>query len=209
MHNVFAPTACGSLKENIRPGDLVFPDQFIDRTAHRKQTFYEGEQVCHISVAEPFCAHLRSLLSQKAAELNLTHHETGTLITIEGPRFSTKAESGLFRTWGCDVINMTTVPECVLAREAGMCYQPIAMVTDYDCWKSQNYASLGQDIGRNSDDAQGSQRSLTEHNVNLVDIIKLMEKNADKVIQLLLKTIPNVLEQKGCQCSEAIKSALV
>src|SRR3989344_9658124 len=79
VHNVFAPTACGSLKENIRPGDLVFPDQFIDRTAHRKQTFYEGEQVCHISVAEPFCAHLRSLLSQKAAELNLTHHEPGTL----------------------------------------------------------------------------------------------------------------------------------
>ena len=180
--HIFAPTACGSLKENVQPSDLVFPDQFIDHTSHRKQTFYDGEQVCHISMAEPFCSHLRELLAKNASELGLSHHPRGTLITIEGPRFSTKSESNLFRTWGCDVINMTTVPECVLAREAGICYQPIAMVTDYDCWK--------------------------EHNVNFVDIIKVMEANAQKVVQLLLKVLPTIPEEKRCSCKEAIKSAL-
>jgi len=119
---ILATTACGSLKEEIKPGDLVILDQFIDRTTKRACTFYEKDKVCHIAMAEPFCSKLRKLLIENAKELKLKHHEKGTMITIEGPRFSTKAESKMFIKWGADVINMSTVPEVVLAREAGICY---------------------------------------------------------------------------------------
>src|SRR5512139_373764 len=132
--HILAVTAVGSLREEIAPGDLVFPDQFIDRTTQRKTTFFEGHEVCHIPMADPFCETLRSLLGSVAERLSLKHHKQGTIITIEGPRFSTRAESKMFRQWGADVINMSTVPEVVLAREAGICYATIAMSTDYDCW---------------------------------------------------------------------------
>ncbi|MBU4200071.1 MAG: S-methyl-5'-thioadenosine phosphorylase [Verrucomicrobia bacterium] len=132
--HIIATTACGSLREEIKPGHLVFIDQFIDRTTRRAVTFYQGMEVCHIPMAEPFCPQLRRLFSGVAAELNIPHHDQGTVVTIEGPRFSTKAESKMFQMWGGDVINMSTVPEVVLAREAGLCYAAIAMSTDYDCW---------------------------------------------------------------------------
>jgi len=180
--HIIAPTACGSLQEHIHPGDFVFVDQFIDRTTKRKQTFYEGQEVCHISMAEPFCPRLRRLLVETAEQLGFKHHDKGTIVTIEGPRFSTKAESNLFRQWGCDVINMTTVPEAVLAREVGICYQPIAMVTDYDCWK--------------------------EHAVTVEDIIKVMNDNAEKVMKLIHVIVPKI-EDWECLCKEAIKSALL
>lgn len=140
--HIIAPTACGSLKENIKPGELVVLDQFIDRTTKRHQTFYEGQEVMHIPMADPFCESLRKLLHHTAVTLGIPCHPVGTTVTIEGPRFSTRAESNLFRSWGADVINMTTVPEAVLAREAGIHYAAIAMVTDYDCWKHGEEVSL-------------------------------------------------------------------
>jgi 5'-methylthioadenosine phosphorylase len=133
--HILASSAAGSLKEEIKPGDFVLVDQFIDRTTKRKSTFFEKDHVCHIPMAEPFCKDMRDSLYESANELGMRAHEKGTVITIEGPRFSTRAESHLWRQWKADVINMSTVPECVLAREAGLCYAVVVMSTDYDCWK--------------------------------------------------------------------------
>ncbi|MEA3378931.1 MAG: S-methyl-5'-thioadenosine phosphorylase, partial [Nanoarchaeota archaeon] len=134
--HILAPSAVGSLKEEIKPGDIVFSNQFIDRTLHRRSTFYEGSQVCHISVAEPCCNSLRKLLIESANSLGFPFHEKGTCVVIEGPRFSTRAESNVFKSWNADIIGMTMAPEVVLAREAQICYQTIATVTDYDVWKT-------------------------------------------------------------------------
>jgi len=180
--HLIAPTACGSLREEIKPGDLVFIDQFIDRTSKRHQTFFEGVEVCHISMADPFCDYLRKLFSETAANLKIPHHKKGTMVTIEGPRFSTRAESNLFRSWGCDTINMTTVPECVLAREVGIHYQPIAMATDYDCWHE------------------------TEEQVSVEMILRTMQENAENVKKLMIEVIPLIKDIKD-NCSESFKSA--
>lgn len=182
--HIIAATACGSLREEIKPGHLVFIDQFIDRTTKRHQTFYEGHEVCHIPMAEPFCAKLRELLSTAGKKLQLPFHNKGTMITIEGPRFSTKAESKMFRQWGADVINMTTVPEVVLAREAGICYATIAMSTDFDCWHE------------------------TEEPVTLDMILATMKKNADNV-RLLLKEVIPLITFDQCSCKEAVKTSLL
>ncbi|MBI4440860.1 S-methyl-5'-thioadenosine phosphorylase [Candidatus Woesearchaeota archaeon] len=182
--HIIGATACGSLREEIKPGHLVFIDQFIDRTTRRHQTFYEGHEVCHIPMAEPFCGQLRALLNESAREQKLDFHPSGTMITIEGPRFSTKAESKMFRMWGADVINMTTVPEVVLAREAGICYAAIAMSTDYDCWHE------------------------SEESVTLDMILATMKKNADSV-RLLLKEVIPMIAFEQCTCKEAIKTSLL
>jgi 5'-methylthioadenosine phosphorylase len=174
--HVLATTAVGSLRAKIRPGDLVFVDQFIDFTRHRALTFHDNKgDVVHTPMAEPFCGDLRDLLDKAAKKLKLRHHKTGTVITIEGPRFSTKAESHMFRSWGADVINMSTVPEAPLAREAGLCYQSIAMSTDYDCWKDD------------------------EEPVTWEMIVRTMSQNADNVKRLLLEVIPKI-KSTGC-CS--------
>lgn len=177
--HILATTAVGSLKESVRPGDLVFPDQFIDFTKHRPLTFHD-EKVIHTPMAEPFCQKLRSILVEGAKKLKLRHHKAGTVITIEGPRFSTRAESRMFRGFGADVINMSTVPEVILAREAGICYQSIAMSTDYDCWKEG------------------------EEPVTWEMIVKIMGRNAENVKELLLAAIPGInhsaCENCGQQC---------
>jgi len=165
--HILATTAVGSLRDKIKPGDLVFVDQFIDNTKHRALTFHD-EKVIHTPMAEPFCKELRALLVKSAKELKLRHHQKGTVLTIEGPRFSTKAESHMFRSWGADVINMSTVPEVILAREAGICYQTIAMSTDYDCWKEG------------------------EKPVTWEMIVSIMKKNAENVKRLLLHTITKI-----------------
>ncbi|MBI4148090.1 S-methyl-5'-thioadenosine phosphorylase [Candidatus Woesearchaeota archaeon] len=182
--HVLAPTAVGSLREEYRPGDLVFPDQFIDRTTKRAQSFYDGHVVCHIGMAEPFCSPLRKILQLSATKLQLSHVERGTVVTIEGPRFSTRAESHVFRQCGADIINMTTVPEVVLAREAGLCYAAIAMVTDYDCWR-ESEAPVTADM-----------------------VLATMKKNADNVVRLLQDALPGIQDQP-CACKDAIKSALL
>lgn len=140
--HIIVTTACGSLKEEIAPGDLVFLDQFIDRTYKRESTFYDSMPdspagICHMQMDEPFCKHTRDVFIRAARKLQLRYHEKGTAVTIEGPRFSSKAESNMFRSWGGDVVNMTTVPEVCLAKELGICYGSIALPTDYDCWKGE------------------------------------------------------------------------
>jgi 5'-methylthioadenosine phosphorylase len=172
--HVLATTAVGSLRAGIRPGDLVFIDQFIDFTKRRPLTFHEKD-VVHTPMAEPFCRELRTLLAASAKKLKLRHHTKGTVVTIEGPRFSTRAESHMFRKLGADVINMSTVPEASLAREAGICYQSVAMSTDYDCWKED------------------------EESVTWEMITSTMRKNSENVIKLILKSMTQIKETGCCK----------
>lgn len=141
--HIIATTACGSLREEIGRGDMVVLDQFIDFTRFRKNTFYdkfEPHMPVHTGMAKPFSEELRNIIIKEALSLNLHLHPKGTVITIEGPRFSTRAESNMFRLWGADVINMSTAPECMLANEAGIPYAAVALSTDYDCWKPDEEA---------------------------------------------------------------------
>lgn len=166
--HILATTAVGSLREEIQRGDLVILDQFIDFTRQRAVTFHDyfapGEAV-HTPMAEPFSEELRERLIRNAEALRYSSHPRGTVITIEGPRFSTKAESHMFRAWGADVINMSIAPEVILANEAGVPYAAVAMSTDYDCWKED------------------------EEPVSWEEILRVFKGNAEKVTQLLVRTI--------------------
>jgi len=166
--HILATTACGSLKEKIKPKQIVFLDQFIDFTKHRNLTFYDKNKVVHTSMPEPFCHKLRKILIKTAKELKISYHPKGTMVTIEGPRFSTKAESHMFRKLGADVINMSTTPEVILANELGICYASIAMATDYDCWR-ESKESVTWDM-----------------------ILSVMKENADNVKKLICKVIPKI-----------------
>jgi 5'-methylthioadenosine phosphorylase len=168
--HIIATTACGSLREEIGRGHFVILDQFIDFTRHRPTTFHFSfaKEAVHTPMAEPFDADLRKALSLTAEELKLPVHKQGTVITIEGPRFSTKAESKMFRIWGADVINMSIAPEAALANEAGIPYAAVAMSTDYDCWKED------------------------EEPVSWDEILKVFNQNADKVKNLLINVIPRI-----------------
>ena len=172
--HILATTAVGSLREEIRPEDFVFVDQFIDFTKQRALTFYT-DKVIHTAMSDPFCQNLRAILIDSAKDLGLRYHGKGTVAAIEGPRFSTKAESHMFRLLGADVINMSTVPEVILARELGICYQSIAMSTDYDCWRED------------------------ETPVTWEMIVEVMSRNADNVKRLILSAIPKVKFNK-CMC---------
>jgi 5'-methylthioadenosine phosphorylase len=182
--HIIATTACGSLREDIQPGHLVFPDQFIDRTTKRESSFYRGDQVAHISMADPFCEKLRQELIKTADQLGITHHPNGVVVTIEGPRFSTRAESRMFKLWGGDIINMSTVPEAVLAKEAGICYATVAMSTDYDAWHE------------------------SEEPVTWEMIVETMGKNVENVKKIFFSAIKKV-DFQDCQCEAAISTALV
>lgn len=166
--HILATTACGSLREEIRRGELVIPDQFIDFTRLRKTTFYdkfqEGE-LNHTPMADPFSNQLRELLIKAAEELGMRYHPRGTVVTIEGPRFSTRAESAMFRILGADIINMSTAPECILANELGIPYATVAMSTDYDSWKTD------------------------EQPVTWEEVLKVFKQNVDNVIKLIVRTI--------------------
>ncbi len=168
--HILATTACGSLKNEIERGDFVILDQFIDFTRFRKNTFHDSFEngARHTAMAEPFDSNLRGKLIQTAGELGIKVHEWGTVITIEGPRFSTIAESRMFQSWGADVINMSIAPEAMLANEAGIPYAAVAMSTDYDCWKTD------------------------EPPVSWDEILTVFNKNADTVKQLLTHTIKNL-----------------
>jgi len=172
--HVLATTAVGSLREEIGRGDLVILDQFIDFTRHRKVSFhdeFEPHNPQHCAMADPFDEGLRGLLVAACEELNLKHHKDGTVVTIEGPRFSTRAESEMFRLWGADVINMSVAPECALANEAGLPYAAVAMSTDYDCWKTD------------------------EAPVTWDEIVEVFKANVEKVVGLLVKTILQVTDE--------------
>ena len=166
--HILATTACGSLREEIGRGDLVILDQFIDFTRLRKLSFFDEfppGDAKHTAMAYPYSEELRNLIIESAIELNLNFHKKGTVVTIEGPRFSTRAESEMFRIWGADVINMSIAPETILANEAGIPYAAIAMSTDYDCWKDD------------------------EAPVTWDEILEIFGKNVDNVIKLLTRTI--------------------
>lgn len=169
--HIIATTACGSLRDKIKRGDMIFLDQFIDFTRFRNITFFEkftDGELNHAPMADPFNRELRELLIEKAVELNLNYHPKGTVITIEGPRFSTRAESNIFRLWGVDVINMSTAPECILANELEIPYAAVALSTDYDCWKTNEAPVTGEEV------------------------LKVFSQNVKKVIQLLVKTISDI-----------------
>ena len=180
---ILAPSAVGSLKEDYKPGDVVFVDQFIDRTTKREQSFYTGNEVCHISVAEPMCPEIRKTLIAIAKDMGIRAHDTGTYVCIEGPRFSTKAESKLFRSWDADVIGMTLVPECVLAREAELCYASISTVTDYDVWK--------------------------EHVVSADEVVATMKGSVEKVKCVILEAVTRLPKECACECKTALKGAFL
>jgi 5'-methylthioadenosine phosphorylase len=183
VNRIIASAAVGSLREDYGPGIFVIPDQFIDRTKKRLDTFYEGGQVCHISAADPFCGQLRSFFIETAHKLGLDVKEKGTYVCIEGPRFSTRAESRLFQMWNADVVGMTLYPECVLAREAELCYVSISIVTDYDVW--------------------------AENPVSTKEVIEKARKSNEDLRKLILEAIPRLPKIKTCNCCSALKDALM
>ncbi len=182
IKRIIAPSAVGSLKQDLRPGDFVLPMQFIDFTKSRKTTFFEDDKVIHISVADPFCPELQSSISQAAEKMDLRLHKDATYVCIEGPRFSTRAESKFYKNViGADIIGMTLVPECQLAREAQMCYASISTVTDYDVWADKP--------------------------VTAKEVLETLSKNVSttkKVLSVLLDLIP---QKRGCSCHKAFEEA--
>lgn len=169
--HIISTTACGSLREGIKRGDFVILDQFIDFTRFRPTTFYDefkSGEMKHAPMADPFNERLRKLLIDQCQQLNLAHHTTGTVITIEGPRFSTRAESHMFRSWGADVINMSVAPEAALANELEIPYASVAMATDYDCWKED------------------------EAPVSWEAVVEVFKENVSKVIRLLKNTLTTI-----------------
>lgn len=169
--HILATTACGSLRQEIGRGDFVVLDQFIDFTRHRAVTFFESfepREMKHTPMADPFDSFLRTKIIETAHELNLNFFENGTVVTIEGPRFSTRAESNMFRLWGADVINMSTAPEAILANELGIPYAAVAMSTDYDCWKTD------------------------EAPVTWGEVLKIFNQNVSYVIDLLVNVIGKI-----------------
>ena len=186
VDRIIAFAAVGSLKEGMKPGDFVVSDNFFDRTKSRECTFYDGilspeeKRVAHISIAEPFCSDLREIAIKSMQELKIAHHKKGTCICIEGPRFSTRAESEIFRKWGLDIINMTLVPEVVLARELAMCYVNISMVTDYDVWHGEP--------------------------VSAQMVIQTVKKNQDNAKKLLLNMLPEIKDRE-CDCGDVLEGA--
>jgi 5'-methylthioadenosine phosphorylase len=183
VKRVIASAAVGGLREDFGPGTFVIPDQFIDRTKKRLDTFYEGGQVCHISSADPFCEQLRTFFINESKNKGIVAKEKGTYVCIEGPRFSTRAESRLFQTWNADIVGMTVYPECVLAREAELCYVSISVVTDYDVW--------------------------AESPVSTKEVIEKAKESNEKLKKLLLEAIPQIPMKRPVGGGSALKVAFM
>ena len=183
--DILAISACGSLREDFKPGDFVIVDQFIDRTFARKKTFFDGKCVAHVSVAQPVCSKLGNLAKKAMSSLGIKFHSKGTYIAMEGPQFSTRAESLLYKNeWGCDVIGMTNMPEAKLAREAEICYASIAMVTDFDCWHPDHDNVEVSDIIRTLTSNASSGKDMV---INLTSMATSMKKNCDQGCDLALE----------------------
>jgi len=185
VERVVSISACGSLREDYAPGDIIIPDQLFDFTRDRKRTFFENSLVAHISIAEPFCEDLSEKVFQAIKETDAVTHRGGTMITIEGPRFSTRGESNVFRTWGMSLIGMTTSPEAFLAREAELCYTVIGHVTDYDVWH------------------------ISEKPVTVEMVIDILNKNAVVARQAIVNLVKNYQPERSCQCGSALQTALI
>jgi 5'-methylthioadenosine phosphorylase len=182
---IISSNSCGSFKEELKPGHLLVPDQVIDRTRQRCSTFFDGGIVAHIPFADPFCPILSEIVYKAAKEAGATVHQGGTFLAMEGPAFSTRAESKLYKSWGADVIGMTVLPEAKLAREAEICYASIACITDYDSWHESNEAV-----------SVGAILTTMRHNIDL----------AKKTIRLAAGRLP---PQRHCPCADALGPALV
>lgn len=182
VRRILTASACGSLKEGYEPGSIVVVDQYLDFTKKREYTFHDGGRVHHVSLADPFCRDLSALCIRSAKDLAIPHMERGTYVCIEGPRFSTRAESRMFRTFA-DIIGMTLVPECQLARELEMCYTSLAMVTDYDVW--------------------------ADRPVNARVVLQTMQKNVSNVRRVLESVLPEVPRERTCECASALRFAAV
>ena len=183
---IISVSAVGSMKEEIEPLHMVLPDQFFDRTKKRIDTFFGDGIAAHVSFSHPICSSLRSILYKKIRDLGFPVHNGGTYLCIEGPQFSTKAESHIYRSWNVDVIGMTNLQEAKLAREAEMCYTTIALVTDYDCWKED------------------------EDNLSIEMIIDNLNKNSENVKKVIREAIPEIIKmERNCPCCSALKNAII
>ena len=183
VERVIAPAAAGSLQPHVRRGDFVVCDQLVDRTSGRAATYYDGPETTHVSLADPYCPELRSVAVAEGRTLGITMHERGTIVVIEGPRFSTRAESRWFAEAGWEVINMTQYPEAALARELELCYANISLVTDYD-------------VGVGG-------RPPVSHE----EVVRVFEENLGRLRDLLFRVIPALPEERECPCATALQGA--
>src|SRR6266568_4543220 len=185
VERIVSVSAVGSLKEEHKPLEFVIPDQFFDRTRHRIDTFFGDGIVAHIAFADPICPELARVVGTACQKAEVVGKRGGTYLCMEGPQFSTKAESNVYRTWGMDVIGMTNLQEAKLAREAEICYVTVAMVTDYDCWHPHHDA------------------------VTVTDIIANLNRNAENACKVVAATVANMPETRECRCGSALKHALI
>ncbi len=185
VERILSVSAVGSLKEEHKPTDFVIPDQFIDRTFARVGTFFGEGIVAHVGFGDPVCATVATAFEQACAEVGVVGKQGGTYVCMEGPQFSTRAESNLYRSWGADVIGMTNLQEAKLAREAEICYATMAMVTDYDCWRE------GHD------------------DVTVDQIVAVLHQNADNAAKVVKAAVAAMPKERGCACASALKYAIL
>ncbi|HIN25286.1 MAG TPA: S-methyl-5'-thioadenosine phosphorylase [Dehalococcoidia bacterium] len=185
VERIISVSAVGSLKEEFAPLDLVIPSQLIDRTRLRESTFFDTDLVVHVAMADPFCAHTSHLVNHAAQALDINVHSGGTMVVMEGPAFSTRAESFMYRSWGADIIGMTALPEAKLAREAEICYATMAWITDYDCWHQ------------------------TSESVTVEMVIANLMKNVATSKALLRQVIPTLGGARDCPCESALRDAII
>jgi len=185
VQRIISVSAVGSLKEEFAPLDLVIPNQLIDRTRLRANTFFDEGIVAHVGFADPFCFPTSHIMHQSAQQLGITVHSGGTMLVMEGPAFSTRAESFLYRTWGADIIGMTALPEAKLAREAEMCYATLAWITDYDCWHQAIEA------------------------VTVEMVVQNLQKNVANSKEMITQVIPRLVGSLNCTCTSALRDAII
>jgi len=185
VQRIISVSAVGSMREDIKPGHVVVPDQFFDRTKGRASTFFGEGIVGHIMFADPTCAYSSEIIADAAKEEGATVHEGGCYICIEGPQFSTRAESRIYRQWGVDVIGMTNIPEAKLAREAEICYATMALATDYDCWYEP------------------------EEDVSVDAVVAVLKKNAALAKRVILRAVDKFKEERDCSCESALKNSII
>ena len=185
VERIISVSAVGSMKENIHPGDIVIVDQFVDRTKVRHQTFFEDGIVAHVSFADPVCPLLFDKLSKSASNVGAKAHKGGTYVCIEGPMFSSRAESNIYRSWGMDVIGMTNYQEAKLAREAEICYATVALSTDYDCWHQ------------------------SEEAVDAMKVVEVMNMNVATAKKILRDVLTHIPPERNCPCASSLQFAIV
>ena len=185
VQRIVSVSAVGSLKEELAPLDLVVPDQLIDRTRQRESTFFDHGMVVHVGFSDPFCPASSNIIRESAEDQGITTHAGGTMVVMEGPAFSTRAESFMYRSWGADIIGMTALPEAKLAREAEICYATMAWVTDYDCWHQ------------------------TEEVVTVEMVVQNLQENVEHSKELITRVVPRLAQELDCSCASALEGTII